>query len=205
VRVLRFGDQTPGERARLDLPAGRAPPQGALLSVVVEIERPRPEEDGFDEAGYLRRQGVHVILTASTFRIVGHRGGLGGLADRVRGAIAASLAPGVSGERRAVIAAVVLGEDEGLSPELRDRFRASGLYHLLRESRQAITVVVPNGCLHEIACESLPRWKATSTRMQGVRALKVYAVKVMSQYMNRRKTRERTTAPRGVPYPAGDR
>jgi hypothetical protein len=27
VRVLRFGDQTPGERARLDLPAGRAPPR----------------------------------------------------------------------------------------------------------------------------------------------------------------------------------
>ena len=66
VRVLRFGGETPGERARLDLPAGRAPPQGALLSAIVEIVEPRPEEDGFDEAGYLRRQGVHVILTAST-------------------------------------------------------------------------------------------------------------------------------------------
>jgi predicted membrane metal-binding protein len=27
---------------------------------------------------------------------------------------------------------LVLGEEEGLSEELRDRFRASGLYHLLR-------------------------------------------------------------------------
>jgi competence protein ComEC len=159
VRVLRFGDQTPGERARLDLPAGRAPPQGALLSVVVEIERPRPEEDGFDEAGYLRRQGVHVILTASTFRIVGHRGGLGGLADRVRGAIAASLAPGVSGERRAVIAAVVLGEDEGLSPELRDRFRASGLYHLLAVSGQNVAYVVA-GMLALAWLLGISRWIA---------------------------------------------
>ncbi|HUC34213.1 MAG TPA: DUF4131 domain-containing protein, partial [Gaiellaceae bacterium] len=70
VRVLRFGTEAPDERARLDLPAGRAPPQGALLKAIVEVEAPRPEEDGFDEAGYLRRQGVHVILTASSFTVV---------------------------------------------------------------------------------------------------------------------------------------
>ena len=142
VRVLRFGEETPNERSRLDLPAGRAPPQGALLRVVVEINEPRPEENGFDEAGYLRRQGVHVILKAGSFTIVGRRGGLGGIADRVRAEIADSLAPGVGGEQRAVIAAVVLGEDEGLSPELRDRFRASGLYHLLAVSGQNVAYVV---------------------------------------------------------------
>jgi competence protein ComEC len=142
VRVLRFGRETPSEPARLDLPAGRAPPQGALLSVVARIERPRGEEDGFDEASYLRRQGVHVVLTAGTFRIVGYRGGIGGVADRIRAAIAGSLAPGVGGERRAVIAGVVLGEDEGLDPELRDRFRASGLYHLLAVSGQNVAYVV---------------------------------------------------------------
>ena len=142
VRVLRFGDETPGERSRLDLPAGRTPPQGALLSAIVEVGEPRPEEDGFDEAGYLRRQGVHVILTASTFTVVGRRGGLGGVADRIRATIGRSLAPGVSGERRAVIAAVVLGEDEGLSPDLRDQFRASGLYHLLAVSGQNVAYIV---------------------------------------------------------------
>lgn len=142
VRVLRFGPETPGERARLDLPAGRAPPQGALLHAIIEIQAPRPEENGFDEAGYLRRQGVHVILKASSFTLVGHRGGIGGIADRVRAAIARSLAPDVGGERRAVIAAVVLGEDEGLSPDLRDRFRASGLYHLLAVSGQNVAYVV---------------------------------------------------------------
>jgi competence protein ComEC len=142
VRVLRFGEEAPGERARLDLPVGRAPPQGALLNAIVEIQEPRPEENGFDEAGYLRRQGIHVVLKAGSFTMVGRRGGLGGIADRVRTAISGSLAPGVSGERRAVIAAVVLGEDEGLSPELRDRFRASGLYHLLAVSGQNVAYVV---------------------------------------------------------------
>jgi hypothetical protein len=50
VRVLSFGELAPDERARLDLPRGRAPPQGAIVEVVVEIKRPRgPEDDGFDE------------------------------------------------------------------------------------------------------------------------------------------------------------
>jgi competence protein ComEC len=159
VRVLKFGNRKVRERARLDLPAGRAPPQGALLSVIAEIERPRPAENGFDEAGYLRRQGVHVILTASSFQIVGHRGGLGGIADRIRAAIASSLAPGVGGEQRAVIAAVVLGEDEGLSPELRDRFRASGLYHLLAVSGQNVAYIVA-GMLALAWLLGISRWIA---------------------------------------------
>jgi competence protein ComEC len=51
------------------------------------------------------------------------------------------MAPGVRGERRAVIAGIVLGEDEGLSDELRTRFRASGLYHLLAVSGQNVALI----------------------------------------------------------------
>jgi competence protein ComEC len=142
IKVLSFEGRVLDEPARLDLPSGRAPPQGARLNVVAQIEEPRPEDNGFDEKAYLNRQGVHVILTASTFQIVGHRGGLGGLADRIRAAIAGSLAPGVTGERRAVIEGVVLGEDEGLDLSLRNSFRASGLYHLLAVSGQNVAYVV---------------------------------------------------------------
>jgi competence protein ComEC len=148
VRVLRFGDLAPGERARLDLPRGRAPPPGAIVEAVVRVERPRGlDDDGFDESAYLRRQGVHVVLSADAFRIVGHRRGLGGLADRVRGSVAGSLAPGLAGERRAVIAGVVLGEDEGLDEGLRDDFRSSGLYHLLAVSGQNVAYVVGGALL----------------------------------------------------------
>jgi competence protein ComEC len=143
ARVLRFGDIQPGEPARLDLPLGRAPPQGAIVEAVVSVKRPRGRgTNGFDESKYLRRQGIHVVLSAHSFRIVGHRGGVGGIADAVRGHLARSLAPGVSGERRAVIAGILLGEDEGLAQSLRDRFRASGLYHLLAVSGQNVTYVV---------------------------------------------------------------
>ena len=40
-----------------------------------------------------------------------------------------------------MLAGVVLGEDEGLSEELRDSFKASGLYHLLAVSGQNVVVL----------------------------------------------------------------
>lgn len=144
VKVLRFGGFVPDEGARLDLPRGRAPPQGAILEVVAHAERPQePDEDGgFDEAAYLRRQGIQIVLSADDFRVIGKRGGLGGVADSLRRAVASSLAPGVTGERRAIIAGIVLGEDEGLDRGLRDDFQASGLYHLLAVSGQNVAYVV---------------------------------------------------------------
>jgi competence protein ComEC len=142
VKVRRFGALTLDERARLDLPRGRAPPQGSIVEVVATVKRPRGPDDGFDESSYLRRQGIHAVLAASDYRIVGHRGGLGGAADALRAFVARGLAPEVRGERRAVIAGIILGEDEELGPELQDSFRASGLYHLLAVSGQNVAYVV---------------------------------------------------------------
>jgi competence protein ComEC len=159
VRVLRLGRLDLRERARLDLPPERAPPQGAILEAVVTVARPREPEEagGFDEAGYLGRQGIHVVLRAGSFRVVGRRGGVGALSDRLRATVARSMAPGLEGERRAVIAGVVLGEDEGLEEELRDRFRASGLYHLLAVSGQNVAYVVAGMILLAWAL-GFPRW-----------------------------------------------
>lgn len=71
---------------------------------------------------------MHVVLRASTARVVRLRGGI---ADRLHAWLAHASTPGLTGERRAVLEGVVLGEDSGLSDTLRQRFRASGLYHLL--------------------------------------------------------------------------
>jgi competence protein ComEC len=169
VRVLRFGDRALRERARLDLPPERAPPQGALIEAVMTVARPRgPDEtDGFDEAAYLRRQGSHVVLRANHYRVVGKRGGLAGVADDLRLRMAASMAPGVEGERRALIGGVVLGEDEGLDAELRDRFRASGLYHLLAVSGQNVAYVV-GGMLLLVWALGLPRWLGEVSALAAV-------------------------------------
>jgi competence protein ComEC len=142
AEVRRFRDRAVRERVLLELPLGRSPPQGAVLSLRATIAAPRGPEDGFDERGWLARRGVHVVLEGRAWRIVGRRGGIGGISDRLRAHVARAIAPELGGERRAVLAGIVLGEDEGLSEELRDNFKDSGLYHLLAVSGQNITFLV---------------------------------------------------------------
>jgi ComEC/Rec2-related protein len=122
------------ESVLLKLTGSRAPPpQGAELSALVTV---RPPADY--ERTWLHRHGVHVVLHASAWRIVRRRGGV---ADRLHAWLGRASTPGLTGERRAVLEGVVLGEDGGLSDELRGRFRASGLYHLLAVSGGNVIVV----------------------------------------------------------------
>ena len=140
--VRRFDGAALRERVLLELPAGRAPPQGAVLELRARPVAPRGPETGFDERGWLERRGVHVVLHASgPWHVVGRRGGIGGVGDRLRTAIADALSLGTSGERRSLVVGVVLGADEGIDPELRDAFKASGLYHLLAVSGQNIVLI----------------------------------------------------------------
>jgi competence protein ComEC len=140
ARVERFAGREVSEPVLLQLPVGRSPPQGSVLRLPVQVTEPRRSED-FDERAWLRRHGVHVVLKGRSPEIVGRRGGIGGVADRLRSAVGTALASGVSGERRAVLLGIVLGEDEGLDRSLRDAFRASGLYHLLAVSGQNVALV----------------------------------------------------------------
>jgi competence protein ComEC len=81
------------------------------------------------------------VLRGRDVQVLGQRGGLGGVADRIRSSIATALSAGVSGERAAVLLGIVLGEDEGLSDDVRNDFRQSGLYHLLAVSGQNVALV----------------------------------------------------------------
>ncbi len=142
AEVRRFDGSGLRERVLLELPVGRAPPQGAVLELRARPVAPRGPETGFDERGWLARRGVHVVLRASgPWQIVGRRGGIGGVGDRLRTAIGNALALGTTGERRSLLLGVVLGADEGIDPELRDAFKASGLYHLLAVSGQNIAFI----------------------------------------------------------------
>jgi competence protein ComEC len=139
--VTRFAGLALREPVQLKLPLGRAPPQGAILDALVRVTAPRGPKNGFDERTWLRHHGVHVVLLVDRWRIVGRRGGLGGVADTLRRQLQSSVARGLTGYRAAVLQGVVLGEDSGLSEELRRRFRASGLYHLLAVSGQNVALV----------------------------------------------------------------
>ena len=91
------------ERVLLELPAGRAPPQGAVLDLRARPVAPRGPETGFDERGWLERRGIHVVLHASgPWHVVGRRGGIGGVGDRLRTEIGDALSLGTT--RRAAVA-----------------------------------------------------------------------------------------------------
>lgn len=156
ARVHRFEGRAVDERVQLELPLGRAPPQGALVSLLAVVRLPRGPSNGFDERTWLRRQGVHVVLRVDEWHVVGRRGGVGGAGDRLRGWLRAASAPGLTGERRAVLEGVVLGDDNGLSPGLKTAFRRSGLYHLLAVSGQNV-VLLAGGALGLVALLGLSR------------------------------------------------
>jgi competence protein ComEC len=177
VQVRRFGRLVPAEPSVLELPLGRAPPQGGILEAVVEVEPPRGPAHGFDEATWLRRHGVHVVLHADRWTVVGYRGGFAGVADRLHGFLAQGIAEGVHGERRGVLLGVVLGEEQGLSSELRDRFRASGLYHLLAVSGQNVALVA-GGAVLLAWMLALPRWLG---ELGALAAIAAYVVAVGAQ------------------------
>ncbi|HST16585.1 MAG TPA: ComEC/Rec2 family competence protein, partial [Gaiellaceae bacterium] len=63
---------------------------------------------------------------------------------------------GLRGERRALVDGIVLGDDNGLSPELKTAFRRSGLYHLLAVSGQNV-VLISVGVLALVLLLGLPR------------------------------------------------
>ena len=157
AQVRRFGRLRFRESVLLELPLGRAPPQGSLLEAVTTVRLPRPAKGGFDERTWLRHQGIHVVLRADRWRVVGRRGGLAGLGDRLRSALARSIARGLHGPRRGVVEGVVLGDEQALSEGIRNRFRASGLYHLLAVSGQNVALVAA-GALALAWLLGLPRW-----------------------------------------------
>ena len=157
VEVRAYRGDALREKALARLPAGAAPRQGAILEALVRVEAPRPPRDGFDERTWLRRRGVHVVVHVARWHQVGRRGGLGGVADGIRGRVAESLAGAGEGTRGKLVVGVVLGDDQGVPQGLRDRFRAAGLYHVLAVSGQNIAFVAA-GILFLAWLAGIPRW-----------------------------------------------
>ena len=165
------------EPVLLELPAGRPPAQGDVLDVLGVLAPPKGPEHGFDERTYLRRHGIHVVLRGDRWRVVGPPRRTRRVADGIRAFVTRGLSRGSAGEQRAVLLGVVLGADEGLSQGLRDRFRASGLYHLLAVSGQNVALVA-GGAL-------LVAWLAGIPRLVGelgaLAAIAAYVLAVGAQ------------------------
>ena len=167
--VSRFAGEKLHESVLLELLRDRAPPQGAVIELRARPVEPRGPETGFDERGWLARRGVHVVLRGGPFRVVGRRGGIGGVADRLRAGIAAALASGTTGERRGLLEGVVLGDETNLDQGLRDDFKASGLFHLLAVSGQNVAFIVA-GVLGLAWLFGIPRLAAEAVALTSIGA-----------------------------------
>jgi competence protein ComEC len=129
--VLRWGNLRVHEPVLLELPLGRSPPEGARLRLLGELRAPPGPSNGFDEAKWLRRQGIHAVLRGQSWRLLGQRGGVSGVGDRVSRWLSGDTTPGLKGERHDVIEAIVLGRASGVDQGLLADFRATDLYHCL--------------------------------------------------------------------------
>ena len=164
VRVERVDGAPHHETARLQLdltdrsgrPSGSQPatvafdPCGPLVEgarVVLPRARvealPPPSAGGFDYGEYLERRGEHVVIAAplGDLRLVGRRGGVAGLADRVRLAARRCLMRGIGPPAREVLLGMVLGDDEGVDEQVIDDFRRSGLLHIMAVSGENVVLL----------------------------------------------------------------
>jgi len=91
------------------------------------------------------------------------------VSDRLRARVERALADGASGERQAVLEGVVLGNDQAVAQGLRDRFRASGLYHLMAVSGQNVALVAV-GVLILAGALGIPRLLAELCAFAGIAA-----------------------------------
>ncbi|MFM8560965.1 MAG: ComEC/Rec2 family competence protein [Solirubrobacterales bacterium] len=117
---------------------GRAPAwqAGSLVLLSGPVRRPDPDD------GWLSSRRVAGVVPVQGGPVVGRRGGLPGLVDRVRSraqeAIAAAMAP----EPAALTSGMVLGDDSAMSPALRERLRRTGLGHIVAASGANVALLV---------------------------------------------------------------
>ena len=151
------------ERVQLELPLGRAPPQGALIDVLAVVRLPRGRQGGFDERTWLRRQGIHVVFRVDEWSATGRRrGGLAGAGDRLRTWSRGASRPGWRENGARSSKGSCSGTTTG-SRRSSSGVPAAGLYHLLAVSG-AERRAVAGGMLVLAWAPRLPRWWATSRR-----------------------------------------
>jgi len=112
--------------------------QGQIVVFNGTVEAPEgPSASGFDQAAYLRRQGIQVVLRADGshgIAILGRRGGVSGWFDRLRCSAGAHLDRGPDARVDEVLQGVVMGDTAGIDEGWTEAFRRSGTAHMLSVS-----------------------------------------------------------------------
>ncbi len=90
----------------------------------------------------MRRQGLAMILHADSVDLTGsRRGGISGVIDGMRSRAESALERGMSSREASLARGFVLGQDSSIDPVTVERFRDSGLAHLLAVSGQNVILL----------------------------------------------------------------
>ena len=138
VAVARLGPDGPGAGERVLLRAAahggvraRWPgsPTGAIVRVRGRVRALGPADD------FERVRGAHAQIAVESVVPTGRRrGGIAGALDGVRRRAEGALSRALPADEAALARGMVLGQDDALTDEVREDFRASGLAHLLAAS-----------------------------------------------------------------------
>ena len=156
-------------RVLLELPLGRAPPQGAVLDALAVVARAARARERLRRAHVAAPPRRPRRAARRRWRVVGRRGG----ARRprrpaARAARAARSRPGSRASAARSSRASCSATTQASRDALRDRFRASGLYHLLAVSGQNVALVA-GGALVLAWLLGLPRLARRARRAGGDR------------------------------------
>ena len=139
VRVRLIDGTGRGERVLVRLPTRDTWPAvtpGALVDLRGRLA-PLPRSARFE-----RRRGVHAALWLQSARATGAaRAGARGRLDALRARAERALAAGLPSPEAALLRGIVLGQDEAIDEPVRERFRVSGLAHLLAVSGQNVALL----------------------------------------------------------------
>lgn len=111
--------------------------QGQIVITAAEVQLPQGETStGFNQQRYLRNQGIAVILSsdAAGAKVVGQRGGISGMFDRLRASAKDHLSRGPDSKLGEVLQGIVMGDTVGIDAGWNDAFRRAGTAHMLSVS-----------------------------------------------------------------------
>src|SRR5262249_5931588 len=110
---------------------------GERLAAWTTLRPPRNFENPgrFDLVAHLARRSVHVTASVWDGKGVQHLGGracgLRARLERWRSRVARAIAAEVPGPEGAVLRALVIGDEDDITPDLRDAFTRAGVVHVL--------------------------------------------------------------------------
>jgi competence protein ComEC len=109
---------------------------------------------GFDYAGYLAQSNISAMMYVKTFdaiQVINRGAGIFRTTQDWRERIRQSFLESTTGDGSAILQAMVLGEEGRLTDELRDRFMAAGVTHIISISGSHLGMAA-------ILCFGLIRW-----------------------------------------------